>query len=254
MKRIGQRVVGLTAGCALTATALTGCATGGGAAGQVSTSPRADLAAQAEVAARNAEQEPGVVKRKRGRADQGDAARPRGERRDRLERRGRRVVAPASAEERPAGASWSRVHTGADDRSDHGNGPGYADLTAVTLDDDGTSLRVTVALAGTIPGTLGSGEVQGVGVDLYRSSGRESDYQVFLDGGSDGWRGYLQTPKGFVRFPGTVQVVGSELVTVVPWSAVGGREDVRVWTFADWSDGRGRASADTLDLGSVAVG
>lgn len=250
MNASGRRLVGLTVGCALTATALTGCATGGGAAGQLSTTPRSDLAAPAEVAARNAEQQPSVVKGEPGRAGREDTPRPR---KVRKQDKGAQNATPTSTDGQAAGASWTVVQASVDDRSDHGNGPAYADLTSVALEDDGTNLKVTVELGDTVPGVLASEEVQGVGVDVYRSSGRESDYQVFLDGGSSGWRGHLQTPKGFVRFPGSVRVTGTTLVAVLPWSAVGGRSDARVWTFADWSDGRGHSSADSLDLGPVRV-
>jgi hypothetical protein len=167
------------------------------------------------------------------------------------------VGSPGSAGisgQQASGASWLPVLIGADARGDHGTGPGYADLVSLTLEDDGTSLRVSVEVGGTVPGRLADGEVQGLGVDLFRAREDESDFQVFLDGGSDGWRGFLQTPRGFVRYPGTVSVDGRMLVTVIPWSSLGGRAGAQVSAFADWSDGRGRSSADTVDRAPMRVG
>jgi hypothetical protein len=121
----------------------------------------------------------------------------------------------------------------------------------LTLEDDGRQLRVTVRLASLVPGRLADREVQGVGVDLFRGSSQESDFQLFLGGGAHGWRGFLQTPRGFVAYPGTVAVDGSVLTTTVPWAAVGGRRDGEVLAFVDWSDGTGVASADRVEGGSL---
>jgi len=107
--------------------------------------------------------------------------------------------------------------------------------------------------AATVPGALADREVEGVGIDLFRSSSDESDYQVFLDGGRHGWRAFLQTPDGFVDFPGTFTVRGRTLQVAVPWSAVGGREDAEASVFVDWASGVGRLSTDgTTRVGLLA--
>jgi hypothetical protein len=111
--------------------------------------------------------------------------------------------------------------------------PDYADLRAVTILDTGQRVRVVVDLGGGIPKRLGDGEVMGLGVDLYRRTNSESTYQLFADGSSEGWFAYLQTPEGFVAFPGAFQVGGSRMAFTVPWSAVRGSRQVR--TFVDWS-------------------
>lgn len=241
---------------------LSGCATGGGTAGQGSPTPRADLAAKAEVAAENLKQQPaGKRPGKRG-----DHERTQGTGRTRPARAagsgpaarggppvGSSGAAGASVQDATA-PSWQPVLLAADVRGDHGTAPGYADLVSLTLEDDGTSLRVSIEVGGTVPGRLADGEVQGVGVDLFRTREDESDFQVFLDGGSGGWRGFLQTPRGFVRYPGTVSVDGPMLVTVIPWSSLGGRAGAQVSAFADWSDDRGRSSADTVDRAAMRVG
>ena len=134
--------------------------------------------------------------------------------------------------------------TAGDPSADHGRGPSYADITALTIDDSKEEARIIVRLAGVLPGNLADGEVQGVGIDFYRTSSQESDYQVFLDGGTPGWRAFLQTPEGFIGFPGSFTVAGQELTVVLPWSALGGREDADVAAFADWSSGVGSLSAD----------
>jgi hypothetical protein len=127
---------------------------------------------------------------------------------------------------------------------DHGDGPGYADLRDVELRESGGRLAVSVRVGEVVPGRLVEREAQGVGIDIFRSRSDESDYQLFLAGGVDGWRAFLQTPRGFVDFPGTFAVTGPTLEVVVPWSAVGGRSGGEVSVFADWSSGVGRLSTD----------
>jgi len=114
--------------------------------------------------------------------------------------------------------------------------PAYADLRGVTLADNGVSLRATVALDGPVPSTAAATDTLGIGVDLYRpGTARESDYQLFADGEPDGWFAYLDTPRGFVRYPGTFAIAGNQLVFTVPLSSVGSPRTGRVSTFADWS-------------------
>jgi hypothetical protein len=240
---------------------LSGCATGGGTAGQGSPTPRADLAAKAEVAAKNLKQQPAGNRAGRrgdhdhtGATSRTRAARAAGSGPAAAAGAPSTSSAAADASVREAtAAAWQPVLLAADVRGDHGAGPGYADLVSLTLEDDGTSLRVSVEVGGTVPGRLADGEVQGIGVDLFRSRQDESDFQVFLDGGSGGWRGFLQTPRGFVPYPGTVAVEGPMLVTVIPWSSLGGRAGAQVSAFADWSDDRGRSSADTVDRAAMRV-
>lgn len=143
----------------------------------------------------------------------------------------------------PAGEGpYRAVGTVTDPGRDHGTqGPAYADVVGVLLEDDGTRLRATVRMGGAVPLRTATAEVLGVGVDLYDRSGEfESDYQLFADGGDDGWFAYLSTPEGFVRYPGRFQIIGDQLVFTVPWSAVGGRRDGWTKAFADWArDGGG---------------
>jgi hypothetical protein len=114
--------------------------------------------------------------------------------------------------------------------------PAYADLRSITLADNGQSLRVEVTVAGTLPAQAEAGETIGIGVDLYRpGTARESDYQLFADGEPDGWFAYLDTPRGFVRYPGTFALGGSRLIFTVPWSSVGNPRTGRFSAFVDWS-------------------
>ncbi|MDQ1685826.1 MAG: hypothetical protein QOC82_2563 [Frankiaceae bacterium] len=131
-----------------------------------------------------------------------------------------------------------------DGASDAGLGaPAYADLRSVTLADNGASLRVTVEMNGALPHATATGESMGIGVDLYRAATkRESDYQLFADGEPDGWFAYLDTPKGFVRYPGTFALGGRTMVFTVPWSSVGNPRTGRTSAFADWTQ---RSSAAT---------
>jgi hypothetical protein len=141
------------------------------------------------------------------------------------------------------------------------DGPGYADLRQVRVEDDGTHARVTVTLGGALPRSPATRESLGIGVDLYASQRQtESDYQLFADGGPDGWFAYLQTPKGFVKYPGTFALSGATLVFTVPWSSIGNRTAGAFSAFADWTQGGrpgtlgGNASShdDAPTLGSTA--
>ena len=124
-----------------------------------------------------------------------------------------------------------------DPRHDIGlEGPSNADLRSVILADNGASLRVTVVLDAALPRRAADGETFGIGVDLYhRGTGRESDYQLFADGEPDGWFAYLDTPRGFVKYPGTFGLGGNRLVFTVPWSSVGNPSEGRFSGFVDWT-------------------
>jgi hypothetical protein len=114
--------------------------------------------------------------------------------------------------------------------------PAYVDLRGVTLADTGTMLLATVTLDGFVPRVAEPADTIGIGVDLYPpGTGRESDYQLFADGEPDGWFAYLQTPRGFVHYPGTFAVTGNRLVFTVPLTSVGSPDTGRVSAFADWS-------------------
>lgn len=139
----------------------------------------------------------------------------------------------------PAAAPPYRVVAVLDDGGDDQgiDGPSYADLRQVRIEDDGTRARVTVTVGGTLPNDTAIRESVGIGVDLYAGAAQaESDYQLFADGGPDGWFAYLQTPEGFVRYPGTFSLYAGQLVFTVPWASVGGRSSGAFSAFADWSD------------------
>lgn len=139
-----------------------------------------------------------------------------------------------------AAASPYRVVAVLDDGDDDQgiDGPSYADLRRVRVEDDGTRARVTVTVGGTLPVATATHESVGIGVDLYASPTQaESDYQLFADGGPDGWFAYLQTPGGLVRYPGAFSLYGGRLVLTVPWASLGGRSSGAFSAFADWSDG-----------------
>jgi hypothetical protein len=172
---------------------------------------------------------------------------------------------PSAAPSRQASAPPYRVVGSLEDtRGDQGlEGPAYADLRAVTVEDDGTHARVTVALSAALPLRAKDRESLGIGVDVYRTVTQgESDYQLFADGGPDGWFAYLQTPKGFVRYPGSFALSGTRMVFTLPWSSLGGRRTGRFSAFADWTQGGrpgtlgGNASSQDLApaVGSTAYG
>ena len=110
--------------------------------------------------------------------------------------------------------------------------PAYADAMSVEIESDGSSARIIVAMAGSLPDEMTRGEIEGVGVDLFRESG---DYQVFASGEPGGWYGYLYTPDGFVEYEGTFGVAGRTIVFTVPWSALGGDDPGTFSAFVDWT-------------------
>lgn len=236
---------------------LAGCAVGGAEVEQGSPEPRPDLARKAELAAGNLEATAPRSKAGRGRDRDGEVA--SGSRNGAPGTGGKyagtadtAATAQQQSRSRPE-ISWTDLVTLDDQAGDHGDGPGYADLTAVTFGEADGMLAATVTVASTVPGALADREVEGVGIDLFRSSSDESDYQLFLDGGRRGWRAFLQTPNGFVDFPGTFAVRGRRLQVVVPWSSVGGREEAEASVFVDWSSGVGRLSTDgTTRVGLLA--
>jgi hypothetical protein len=132
--------------------------------------------------------------------------------------------------------SWRVVQTVLDATGDAGlQAPAYADMTAVTLEDDGVSARLTVTVAGSLPSRVASDEVMGIGVDIYKADTAEGDYDLFADGEPDGWFGYLQVGQTTVRYPGTLAVGGAKVAFVVPWSALGSMRAGRISAFVDWS-------------------
>lgn len=162
---------------------------------------------------------------------------------------GRTAAAPPppspSTQTRPGPVVLADV---ADPRRDAGlEARDYGDLTRVVFESQSDTLRVTVEVAGDLPARLGDGEVMGIGVDLFAGDGRESDHQLFADGGSDGWRAFLQTPEGFVAYPGSFGMGGRRLVFEVPWSAVGGRGEREASVFLDWSRERLPLNAQSFD-------
>jgi len=229
---------------------LSGCAVGGDEVVGASPEPRAELAEKAEVAAENVGRPapgrgPGRRERRTKNAGVGDAGVGGGaEYADASDgSRSREAGAETSTTGR-AGAPWAELVSLDDPGADHGSGPAYADLARIEFSERGDELAIAVTVRAVVPGTLVEREVQGVGIDLFRSRGDESDYQVFLDGGRHGWRAFLQTPDGFVDYPGTFAVEGRTLTAVVPWHAVGGREEAEASVFVDWSSGVGRLSTD----------
>lgn len=244
---------------------LSGCAVGGDEIAGASPEPRAELAEKAEVAAENAGRPTAAKEQRRQErpdrtADAGDATASGAgvsggaEYAGASDGSGSQEVGADTATVRP-GAPWTELVSLDDPAADHGSGPAYADLARIEFSERGDELAIAVTVREVVPGTLAEREVQGVGIDLFRSSGDESDYQVFLDGGRHGWRAFLQTPDGFVDYPGTFAVEGRTLRAVVPWHAVGGREEAEASVFVDWSSGVGRLSTDgTTRVGLLADG
>jgi len=145
---------------------------------------------------------------------------------------------PAPADPEPDGPEQTRsLSEVSDARDDQGAlGPSYADLVAVAVASRGDAALIFVDLAEAVPSRLEAGEVMGIGVDLYTGSSSESTYQLFADGGSDGWHAYLQGPDGFVAYPGSFAIGGRRLAFEVPWRSLGNVREAGFRAFADWSE------------------
>ena len=152
----------------------------------------------------------------------------------------------ADATTSPAAGPFTELGTISDARGDHAidAAPDYGDLRRVEIATDGSNARVTVEVGAAIPKRLPAGEVVGIGVDLYRKRiDLESTYQLFVDGGPEGWFAYLYVRDRFVRYPGSFTLAGRRLVFIVPWASVGDLQRGRFSAFADWSR-RGEAKND----------
>ena len=149
------------------------------------------------------------------------------------------TVTTAVAATAPPASVEPRVHARVDDAAGDASGvgaspPQYADARLLVVEAVGQRARVTVQLAGAVPAALAEQEVVGIGVDFFRSGASESDYQLFADGGSDGWRAFLQTPDGFIDYPGDFRLGGDTVQFEVPWSSLGGLPRGTVRLFVDW--------------------
>lgn len=120
----------------------------------------------------------------------------------------------------------------------------YGDATRVRIEDDGARGRFTVELAAVIPTPLGPDEQLRVGVDLDHGGNVESEFQLFAQGNSEGWRAWLTEDEQTVDYQGTFQLGGNRLVFTVPWSALGGRKSGKLDVFVEW-DGPGAVLAET---------
>lgn len=127
----------------------------------------------------------------------------------------------------------------ADAAGDHGSqGPAWTDLRALELVEVGEDLRVTLRFEGSLPQPPPAGEVPLLGVDI----GAEG-YQLFVEGGGESWAAYLDTPEGFVPYPGTFELAGRAMVLQVPFNAVGSPTRAPVRAFVEWSRDSGLVGA-----------
>ena len=137
----------------------------------------------------------------------------------------------------PVHGPFRAIGSAADRLNDHGAlAPGYTDLVGVQLLDVNVDARAIVTYDAPIPNPMPAGEQMAVGVDLYRASPGtgDSDYQLFALGNEDGWLAFLDTPTGFVDYPGAFAIQGSSLVFQVPWSFLGNIRGKSFSTFSDW--------------------
>lgn len=164
-----------------------------------------------------------------------------------------RVVSPSPSRDEPRSSTTARADEDDEDppatfrvvggesdaAGDHGlEGPDTADAVRVTIEARDSTARISVQFAAAVPERLGDEEVMGVGVDLYRPGNDDlgrSDYQVFADGGPEGWFAYLQTPEGFVPYPGRFILAGPRMTWELPWSSLGSLTTGDFRAFVDWS-------------------
>lgn len=126
-----------------------------------------------------------------------------------------------------------------DAQGDQGRqGPAWVDLRAVELLEVGNDLRVTLRFDGAVPSQPPAGEVPLLGVNI-----GDEGYQLFVEGGGEAWAAYLDTPEGFVPYPGTFELAGGAMVLQVPFNAVGSPTRAPVSVFVEWSQDSGLVGA-----------
>ena len=125
----------------------------------------------------------------------------------------------------------------ADRTGDHGlSGKPFGDMVSVRAEDNGTSARFTVSVAGDIPAVLPTEETLGIGVNIDRKlDDRDSDFQVYALGTEEGWLAYYFDGSTQRQFPGTFELGANKVVFVVSWAALGGRSPSQMSVFCDWS-------------------
>lgn len=138
-----------------------------------------------------------------------------------------------------------------DARGDHGiEGPAWVDLVTFEFVDLGSELEVTLRFAAELPSAPPDGEVPLIGVDILEQESGESAYQLFVEGGGQQWGAHLQTPQGFVPFPGTFVIGGRAMTLTLPWNTLGSPTRGPVRAYVEWSRERlliNPTSRDTLD-------
>jgi hypothetical protein len=156
--------------------------------------------------------------------------------------------AAAAASTTPTTAPFHSLTADLDPRGDAGiEAPTYADHQRLVVETNGDRVRLTIEANGPIPTPVATDEVLAFGVDVFRAATKESQYQLYAEGGSAGWFAHLQTPAGWVRYPGTFALGGAKLVFDVPWTAVGGAPPARASAFVDWSRKRLALNASAED-------
>lgn len=133
------------------------------------------------------------------------------------------------------GARTYRVAGSRTDAANDSGGPAYTDVARVVIESDGARARISMTMHDAIRDPMPGGEQMAIGVDLYRTTAQaESDYQVYASGTPDGWVAFLDTPSGFVRYPGEFGIGGSTFIFTVPWSSLGRITRGYATAFMDW--------------------
>lgn len=167
----------------------------------------------------------------------------------------REQTPPAAPSTQPA-RNYTEKARGSDRAGDHGSAArGYADLVGLVADSSDDFVRLSVLLKDQPPVALATSEVMGIGIDVYDGPlALDSSHQLFADGGSDGWTGYFEAAGERVPYPGSLTVGRNRLIFEVPWAALGGKREVHLRVFADWSNGSGAFGEDFLpDIGKVVL-
>jgi hypothetical protein len=115
----------------------------------------------------------------------------------------------------------------------------FADATAIEIASDDEVARVTVTMAGAIPGQLAEGETAGVGVDMFapgNTNPRRSDSQVFAAGNPDGWFAFLAIgTEEPIALPGSFRIEGASLVFELTWSELRAPDQGTFSAFVDYA-------------------
>ena len=138
----------------------------------------------------------------------------------------------ADEEQQYPTASTELTEQGADAKS-QGITPGYAELTGAKIEGLGKEFRVTLTFDGEVPQRMPNDKtIMVVGFQMIRDE--EEGYAFAGQATQEGWKPYAGGKDKQSKFPGSFDVVGNQIVMVVPWSYPRGAYPFKWMATSNW--------------------